>query len=82
MVVEAFELDAAKTGAFRKTLGKLGVGKTTLLVDGGKEAQPGAEFAQHSRRGTGSRQPGASVSSAAMKRQSFPSLLWSGCRIR
>jgi large subunit ribosomal protein L4 len=37
MVVEAFELDAAKTGEFRKTLGKLGVGKTTLLVDGGKE---------------------------------------------
>ncbi|HET8889324.1 MAG TPA: 50S ribosomal protein L4 [Candidatus Angelobacter sp.] len=37
MVVEAFELDAAKTGAFRKTLGKLGVGKTALLVDGAKE---------------------------------------------
>ncbi|HEY2495617.1 MAG TPA: 50S ribosomal protein L4 [Candidatus Angelobacter sp.] len=37
MVVEGFELDAAKTGAFRKTLGKLGVGKTTLLVDGAKE---------------------------------------------
>jgi large subunit ribosomal protein L4 len=37
MVVEAFELDAAKTGEFRKTLGKLGVGKTTLLVDGAKE---------------------------------------------
>ena len=37
MVVEAFELDAAKTGTFRKTLGKLGVGKTTLLVDGSKE---------------------------------------------
>src|SRR6185312_13068773 len=29
MVVEAFELDAAKTNTFRKTLGKLGVGKTT-----------------------------------------------------
>src|SRR5256886_12411707 len=37
MVVEAFELDAAKTGTFHKTLGKLGVGKTTLLVDGSKE---------------------------------------------
>ena len=37
MVVEAFELDAAKTGAFRKTLGKLGIGKTALLVDGAKE---------------------------------------------
>src|SRR5689334_10388524 len=37
MVVEAFELDAAKTGAFRKTLGKLGAGKTALLVDGAKE---------------------------------------------
>ena len=37
MVVEAFELDAAKTGAFRETLTKLGVGKTTLLVDGVKE---------------------------------------------
>src|SRR4029077_15929689 len=37
MVVEAFELDAAKTGAFRKTLGKLGAGKTALLVDGTKE---------------------------------------------
>jgi large subunit ribosomal protein L4 len=37
MVVEGFELDAAKTGAFRKTLGKLGIGKTALLVDGAKE---------------------------------------------
>jgi large subunit ribosomal protein L4 len=37
MVVEGFELDAAKTGAFRKTLGKLGVGKTALLVDGAKD---------------------------------------------
>ena len=37
MVVEAFELDAAKTGAFREALTKLGVGKTTLLVDGAKE---------------------------------------------
>ena len=37
MVVEGFELDAAKTGAFRKTLGKLGVEKTALLVDGAKE---------------------------------------------
>jgi large subunit ribosomal protein L4 len=37
MVVEAFELDAAKTGVFRKALGKLGAGKTALLVDGAKE---------------------------------------------
>jgi large subunit ribosomal protein L4 len=37
MVVEGFELDGAKTGAFRKTLGKLGMGKTALLVDGAKE---------------------------------------------
>jgi len=37
MVVEAFELGEAKTGAFRKTLGKLGMGKTALLVDGAKE---------------------------------------------
>src|SRR5437588_2933134 len=37
MVVDGFELDAAKTGAFRKTLGKLGMGKTALLVDGAKE---------------------------------------------
>jgi large subunit ribosomal protein L4 len=37
MVVEGFELGEVKTGAFRKTLGKLGVGKTTLLVDGAKE---------------------------------------------
>ncbi len=37
MVVDAFELDAVKTGTFRKTLGKLGVGKTTLLVDGSSE---------------------------------------------
>jgi large subunit ribosomal protein L4 len=37
MVVEGFELDGAKTGAFRKTLGKLGMGKTVLLVDGAKE---------------------------------------------
>jgi large subunit ribosomal protein L4 len=37
MVVEAFELEAAKTGAFRETLSKLGVGKTTLLVDGAKD---------------------------------------------
>src|SRR5579871_5493533 len=34
MVVESFELGDAKTGAFRKTLGKLGMGKTALLVDG------------------------------------------------
>jgi large subunit ribosomal protein L4 len=37
MVVEGFELSDAKTGAFRKTLGKLGVEKTALLVDGAKE---------------------------------------------
>src|SRR5438270_13115491 len=37
MVVESLELDAAQTGTFRKTLGKLGVGKTTLLVDGSSE---------------------------------------------
>src|ERR1700745_358595 len=37
MVVEALELDAAKTGAFRKALGKLGAGKTALLVDGAKD---------------------------------------------
>jgi large subunit ribosomal protein L4 len=37
MVVEGFELDDAKTGPFRKTLGKLGIGKTALLVDGAKE---------------------------------------------
>jgi large subunit ribosomal protein L4 len=37
MVVEEFELGDAKTGAFRKTLGKLGMGKTALLVDGAKE---------------------------------------------
>src|SRR5476651_1566350 len=37
MVVEGFELNEAKTGTFRKTLGKLGVGKTTLLVDGAKD---------------------------------------------
>jgi large subunit ribosomal protein L4 len=37
MVVEGFELDAVKTAAFRKTLGKLGIAKTALLVDGAKE---------------------------------------------
>ncbi len=37
VVVEGFELGEAKTGAFRKALGKLSVGKTTLLVDGAKE---------------------------------------------
>ena len=37
MVVEGFELSEAKTGAFRETLGKLGMGKTALLVDGVKE---------------------------------------------
>jgi large subunit ribosomal protein L4 len=37
VVVEEFALGEVKTGAFRKTLGKLGVGKTTLLVDGTKE---------------------------------------------
>jgi large subunit ribosomal protein L4 len=37
MVVDGFELEAAKTNAFRKTLGKLGIGKTALLVDGAKE---------------------------------------------
>jgi large subunit ribosomal protein L4 len=33
-VVESFELDAAKTKAFRKALDTLGVAKTALLVDG------------------------------------------------
>jgi large subunit ribosomal protein L4 len=37
MVVEGFDLGETKTKAFRKTLGKLGVGKTTLLVDGAKD---------------------------------------------
>jgi large subunit ribosomal protein L4 len=37
MVVEGFELDGPKTGTFRKSLGKLGMGKTALLVDGVKE---------------------------------------------
>ena len=37
MVVDGFELEDAKTGAFRKTLGKLGAGKTALLVDGAKD---------------------------------------------
>ncbi|HEU4413425.1 MAG TPA: 50S ribosomal protein L4 [Candidatus Angelobacter sp.] len=37
MVVEEFELSDAKTGAFRKALDKLGMGKTALLVDGAKE---------------------------------------------
>jgi large subunit ribosomal protein L4 len=37
MVVSEFELDGAKTNAFRKTLDSLGVEKTALLVDGGKE---------------------------------------------
>jgi len=36
-VVEEFELGEAKTKAFRKTLDKLGVEKTALLVDGSKE---------------------------------------------
>jgi large subunit ribosomal protein L4 len=37
MVVADFELEDAKTSAFRKTLDSLGVDKTALLVDGGKE---------------------------------------------
>src|SRR4051794_25652503 len=37
MVVEGFDLGEVKTAAFRKALGKLGVGKTTLLVDGAKD---------------------------------------------
>jgi large subunit ribosomal protein L4 len=36
-VVEGFELEEAKTGVFREALGKLGVEKTALLVDGAKE---------------------------------------------
>jgi len=36
-VVESFELSEAKTGAFRKTLGNLGVEKGALLVDGVKD---------------------------------------------
>jgi large subunit ribosomal protein L4 len=36
-VVEEFELGEAKTKTFRKTLDKLGVEKTALLVDGAKE---------------------------------------------
>ena len=37
LVVEDFELDEAKTKAFRATLNALGVAKTALLVDGAKE---------------------------------------------
>jgi len=37
IVVDEFSLGEVKTNAFRKTLGKLGIGKTTLLVDGSKE---------------------------------------------
>lgn len=36
-VVENFELSEPKTGAFRKTLGTLGVEKGALLVDGAKD---------------------------------------------
>jgi len=36
-VVENFELEGPKTGAFRKTLGALGVEKGALLVDGAKD---------------------------------------------
>ena len=36
-VVENFELDAAKTKAFRKALDTLGIEKTALLVDGSAE---------------------------------------------
>src|SRR3954447_14257120 len=36
-VVESFDMKEAKTGAFRKTLGKLNVEKTALLVDGVKD---------------------------------------------
>jgi large subunit ribosomal protein L4 len=36
MVVADFELDGAKSSAFRKTLDTLGVEKTALLVDGAK----------------------------------------------
>ena len=67
MVVEAFELDDAKTGAFRKTLGKLGIGKTALLVDGAKENR-NLQLSSRNirRRGAGRGQPGASVSPAAL----------------
>ena len=37
MVVEGFDLGEVSTAAFRKSLDKLGIGKTTLLVDGAKE---------------------------------------------
>ena len=37
LVVADFELDGAKTNAFRKTLDTLGVEKTALLVDGAKD---------------------------------------------
>jgi large subunit ribosomal protein L4 len=37
LVVEDFELDEAKTKAFRAALDTLGVAKTALLVDGAKE---------------------------------------------
>src|SRR5947209_9928836 len=37
MVVDGFELGEVKTNTFRKTLEKLGIGKTALLVDGAKE---------------------------------------------
>jgi large subunit ribosomal protein L4 len=37
IVVDGFDLGEVKTNTFRKTLDKLGIGKTTLLVDGTKE---------------------------------------------
>src|SRR6201981_1591460 len=52
MVVEGFELDAAKTGAFRKTLGKLGIGKTALLVEVANHGNRNLELASRNLAGS------------------------------
>ncbi len=67
-VVESFDLKEPKTKEFRKALDALNVAKTALRGRGcqGREPQPGAQFAQSRGRGTGARQRGASLPSAAL----------------
>jgi len=84
MVVDAFELDAVKTGTFRKTLGKTGCWQTTLLVDGSKENR-NLELSSRNIRGVELNWPATTftrITCCAMKRRSSPSRLWKSCRIR
>ena len=70
VVVESFDLEAAKTREFRKTLDKLNAKGTTLLVESAatREPQPAFELAQSGWRRVAGGQPGSPLSPAALRK--------------